>query len=198
MRLPVSQEAAVAQFVAQITSVGTHFISALDLAAAREYIVKLAASSKTRRIVVCGQGLSSSLFPRHATPQDFEISSRPDTSRAEFFTALRNAEIGVSPVDLAVAETGTLVIATSDESERLVTALPKIHVALLPRSKLVLSLKDAEPYISRILGKVGGATISLISGSSRTADISHMLVLGVHGPKELHVCLLDQELPGAS
>jgi L-lactate dehydrogenase complex protein LldG len=119
--------------------------------------------------------------------------------RESFFQALQAAEIGVSPVDLGVAETGTLIIATSDESDRLVTALPKIHVAILPSSRLVYSLQGAEEHVSQMLTESGGGVaVSLISATSRTTDVGGIVILGVHGPKELHVLLLDQELPGGA
>jgi L-lactate dehydrogenase complex protein LldG len=90
-----------------------------------------------------------------------------------------------------------LIISTSDESDRLVTALPIIHVAVLPRSNLVFSLEDGGQYISQILMKDSKAvSISLISASSRTSDIGGVTILGVHGPRELHVLLLDEELSG--
>ena len=117
--------------------------------------------------------------------------------REDFFSMLKIVEIGISVVDLAVAETGTLVTTTWDESERLVTALPKIHVALVSRSRLVSSLREAEAYVSEVLSQSGGGvTVSLISASSRTADIGDMVILGVHGPRDLHVLLIDEELPG--
>lgn len=168
-----------------------------DLAAVREYVIKLALASKAKRIVVCGDGLSSKLFPAEISVGPFEVASRWKMSRESFVEALEAAEIGVSPVDLGVAETGTLIIATSDESDRLVTALPKIHVAVLPCSKLVYSLQDAEEHVSQMLtAGSGGVAVSLISATSRTTDVGGIVILGVHGPKELHVLLLDQELPG--
>jgi L-lactate dehydrogenase complex protein LldG len=117
--------------------------------------------------------------------------------REDFFSMLKIVEIGISIVDLAVAETGTLVTTTWDESERLVTALPKIHVALVSRSRLVSSLREAETYVSEVLSQSGGGVaVSLISASSRTADIGDMVILGVHGPRDLHVLFVDEELPG--
>jgi len=117
--------------------------------------------------------------------------------RADFFEALKAAEIGVTSADLGVAETGTLIIATADELDRLVTALPLVHVAILPRSRLVFALDDAQKQISQLLMNNSAAfSISLISASSRTADVGGISILGAHGPKELHVLLLDQDIPG--
>jgi len=144
---------------------------------------------------VLGLVLARELRLLEASLKPLEITTKPDMPRGTFFSTVKAADIGVSPAELAVAETGTVIIAASDESERLVTALPKIHVVVVPRSRLVSSLADAEPRISRFLaGASRGVVVSLISGPSKTADIGGMLVVGVHGPGELHVCLLDQEL----
>jgi len=189
----------LSRFSAQVTAVGGHFESVPDLPSAREYVTKLALARNAKRIVVCDDALSSRLFPTGAPEGLFEVAGSANSSREAFFKALETAKIGVSSVDLAVAETGTLIIATSNESNRLVTALPEVHIAILPRSKLVDSLQEAEPHVSEILKRTtGGVTISLISASSRTSDIGDMVILGVHGPKELHVLLLDQELPGGA
>jgi L-lactate dehydrogenase complex protein LldG len=119
-------------------------------------------------------------------------------SREAFYTALQTATIGVSSADLAVAETGTLIDATPEESDRLVTALPEIHVAFLSRSRLVRSLHDAEPYVSQMLRREDRIVVSLISASSRTTDFGGLLVLGAHGPKELHILFLDQAPAGGA
>ncbi len=188
------QDNMVSRFRAAVVSVGGHFASARDLSAVRDYVNNLALGLKVKRIVVSAT-LPSELFSPPAAQVSFQIVSQAKMSRKEFFTAITTAEIGVSTVDLAVAETGTLIVATSDEAERLVTALPKIHVAVLPRSKLFFSLQDAEPHVSQMLTTTrGGVAISMISATSRTTDIGGMVVLGVHGPRDLHVLLLAEEL----
>jgi len=127
----------------------------------------------------------------------FQVATSANMDRKSFFEALQSAEIGISTADLGVAETGTLIVSTTNESDRLVTALPIIHISVLQRSKLVFSLEDASQYISQVLMKDSKAVaISLISASSRTTDVGGITIMGVHGPKELHVLLLDGELPG--
>ncbi len=186
----------ITRFGTQITKVGGYFAVVPDLAAVRDYVAKLALAAKANQVVVCGPGITSDLFPSGAQ-MPFKVASSLNMDRRSFFEALQSAEIGISTADIGVADTGTLIISTSDESDRLVTALPIIHVAVLPRSKLVFSLEDGGQYISQILMKDSKAvSISLISASSRTSDIGGVTILGVHGPRELHVLLLDEELSG--
>jgi L-lactate dehydrogenase complex protein LldG len=99
--------------------------------------------------------------------------------------AVAECELGVTGVDAALPETGTLLLRSSPEKPRLVSLLPRVHLALLRRDALRPDLHQAfaevkhDPYCV------------LITGPSRTADIELTLTLGVHGPKSLYVWLLD-------
>jgi L-lactate dehydrogenase complex protein LldG len=175
-----------------LESVNTIFNQIPDLQHGIEYVAKIAINRNAKRIVVSNEALLSKLREEMVAAGRFHVASGNTSSRTDFYESLKNAEIGVSSVDLAVAESGTLVILTSDEESRLVTALPEVHVAIVPRSKLVESLAEAAPYLSKAFENTTGAiAVSLISASSRTSDIGDMVILGVHGPKELHVLLLD-------
>lgn len=98
------------------------------------------------------------------------------------------ADIGISEMDLAVAETGTLVEDATDTDKRLVSMLPMVHVALVATDKLVESLRDALGLLSAGLS----AYCAFVSGPSRTADIERVLTIGVHGPGEVHVIFVDR------
>jgi L-lactate utilization protein LutC len=173
-----------------VTAVNGFFKCIPDLQNASEYVVKVALARNAKRIVVSDDPILSEFRDTIVRGGLIEVTSPITLSREDFFGALKDAEIGVSLVDLAAAETGTLFISTSDESNRLVTALPEVHVAIVPRSKLVPSLAEAESYLSQEIRNRRAVTVSLISSSSRTSDIGDMVILGVHGPKELHVLLL--------
>lgn len=191
------REILVSRFGAQVISANGYFNRVPDLQRACEYVTKTALGRNAKRIVVSDDPLSLEILKGIVQGGLFEVTSPTVSSREDFFKSLKGAEIGVSSVDLAVAETGTLMISTSDESTRLVTMLPEVHIAIVPSSKLVSSLEEAGPYLSdAIRSRTGGLTVSLISASSRTSDIADIVILGVHGPKELHVLLLDREGPG--
>ena len=101
------------------------------------------------------------------------------------------ADVGLTTAQLGIAETGTLVLESGQEHHRLVSLLPKVHIALLPRSRLVGSLGDAFARLSPEGGPPRARAITFITGPSRTADIELELVVGVHGPKQLIVLILD-------
>lgn len=115
------------------------------------------------------------------------VSSRCDRSLLDALgwasAPVELADAGVTTVDLAVAETGTILL--SDPEELRLSLVPPIHIALVPESRLVARMEDAWAKFS-----VPPKMFTLITGPSRTADIEKTLVLGAHGPKKLFLCLL--------
>ncbi len=99
--------------------------------------------------------------------------------------AVAGCELGVTGVDAALPETGTLLLRSSPEKPRVVSLLPRVHLALLRRDAL-------RPDLHYAFGLVKDDPYSvLVTGPSRTADIELTLTLGVHGPRSLYVWLLD-------
>ncbi|WP_027188221.1 LutC/YkgG family protein [Desulfovibrio cuneatus] len=99
-------------------------------------------------------------------------------------------DVSVTMATMGIAETATCVLDCSDEEVRLASMLCEDHVMVLPKSVLQQSSFDVEQAIEA-LQKKGPRFISFISGASRTADIERVLALGVHGPLQLHVLLLE-------
>ncbi|MBM4405175.1 MAG: 4Fe-4S dicluster domain-containing protein [Chloroflexi bacterium] len=105
------------------------------------------------------------------------------------------ADMGITGANVAIAETGSLVIVSNEGNGRLVSTLPPVHVAILGIEKIVATMEDALAAL-KVLSKSGTGQrlttyISYITGPSRTADIELSLTTGVHGPKEVHIVLLD-------
>ena len=98
------------------------------------------------------------------------------------------ARIGISQMDWALADTGTLAQDATAIDKRLVSTLPFIHIALVATSSLLPDmstlLTSVEPY------KPG--YIAMVTGPSRTADIERVLTIGVHGPERLIIIFVDQ------
>jgi L-lactate dehydrogenase complex protein LldG len=104
------------------------------------------------------------------------------------------AAAGVTGVNFALADTGSLVLDSTAESVRLATTLPERHFALLDPCKIVADSLAAVPYLRGFHEQAPRNYLAYITGPSRTADIERVLTIGVHGPRELHVLLL----PGLS
>ena len=112
-------------------------------------------------------------------------------SRAVLRAAMAGADLGITGVDYAIAETGTCVIIPASGSSRLVSLLPPVHIALIERGQVLPSLDELFTLRRRdFMNGDLGSYMNLITGPSRTADIEYQLVTGVHGPGEVHMVLI--------
>ena len=100
--------------------------------------------------------------------------------------------VGVSSAFAAVAETGTVVATSGADHPSTLNFVPDTHVVVLPADRVVGSYEDAW---DRVRDAAGDAplprTVNMITGPSRTGDIEQTLTLGAHGPRRLHIVLVD-------
>src|SRR5271157_2108054 len=96
---------------------------------------------------------------------------------------------GITGALSAIAETGTLVIPSGKGQSLSASLLAEFHIAIVLSSQIVGSLDEA----LKNKGVLNASVIALVTGPSRTADIEMTLTIGVHGPKELHVFILQPE-----
>jgi L-lactate dehydrogenase complex protein LldG len=99
-----------------------------------------------------------------------------------------DARFGISQMEWALADTGTLVQNSTAIEQRLVSSLPTIHIALVPTSGI---LPDLPTLLTRVHPQDSGY-IAMITGPSRTADIERVLTIGVHGPERLIIVFVDE------
>lgn len=102
---------------------------------------------------------------------------------------LAGIDIGLTMAEFGLAETGTLVLDSSREEIRLATMISEIHVALLLTSNILVDAYELRELSAQF--KSAPNYTAFITGPSRTADIERALTLGVHGPLQLHVVLID-------
>ena len=93
---------------------------------------------------------------------------------------------GITTVEMAIAETGTIVLDTTADAPRSTSLLPELHIAIVPESRIVADIVDVladerELPSSRVW----------ITGPSKTADLAGILVTGVHGPGEWIVAVAE-------
>jgi len=96
---------------------------------------------------------------------------------------------GLTGCFAAIAETGTLMLISGPESPTRNNFLPDTHVAVLRASQVVAAYEDGWDRL-RQCGAMP-RTVNFVTGPSRTGDIEQRLVLGAHGPRRLHVVLID-------
>ena len=99
--------------------------------------------------------------------------------------ALAQCDLGITEVDFALPETGTLGLLSSPEKPRLVSLLPRVHLAFVHPDALRPDLHEVFAQAKR------EDYLILITGPSRTSDIELTVTLGVHGPKYLYVWVCD-------
>jgi len=99
---------------------------------------------------------------------------------------------GVTGALAGIADTGSLVIVSGQARPLTASLLPEIHVVVLKTSQILPTVADAlcRPEVREAAAGV------IVTGPSRTADIEMTLTLGVHGPGELHVFLIDDSTSG--
>ena len=100
--------------------------------------------------------------------------------------------VGVTPAFRAIAETGTLVTVSSAERPATLNFVPDDHVVVLKASQVVGTMEDMWAGLRNDRGDGDmPRTVNMISGPSRTADIQLTLIKGAHGPRRLHIVLVD-------
>jgi len=97
-------------------------------------------------------------------------------------------DAGITSADFALADTGSLVMISSNEEARLVSLLPLLHIAVVPVERLITGLDELFTLLP--VPSERSSSMVFITGPSRTADIEQILVRGVHGPGEIHVVLV--------
>ncbi len=95
--------------------------------------------------------------------------------------------VGITGCTCAIAETGTLVLTTGAGRPMTASLLPKTHIAIVHPRQIVWTLEQAlaTPDVA------DSAATVLVTGPSRTADIEMTLTIGVHGPGELAVYVVE-------
>jgi L-lactate dehydrogenase complex protein LldG len=115
-------------------------------------------------------------------------------SLQDFNNASFAAGVGITGVDFALAESGTLVLSSATEGAQVVSLAPPIHIALFRRHQIVGSLDEVLaklPISSSPSRPTANRSVVFITGTSRTADIEQILIRGVHGPREVHAILVE-------
>ncbi|MCY3977205.1 MAG: lactate utilization protein [Chloroflexi bacterium] len=104
-----------------------------------------------------------------------------------------DVRVGITGVNAALAATGSIVVESGRGRYRNSSLLPDVHIALL-RAEQILPDLETWQQIQKDAGYPAfteASNTTVITGPSKTADIAHQLVKGAHGPREVHVMILD-------
>ncbi len=156
-----------------------------------EYIIQLAHERPSHIIAPAihkTKGQVAELFSRelkrHAAP-DPEALTR--IARGELREKFLQADLGITGANFAVADTGTIVLVTNEGNGRMVTSLPRVHVAVMGVEKIVPSMTDLMVFLAILAKSATGQKLSvytsLVQGPRRAGELE--------GPEEFHLILLD-------
>jgi L-lactate dehydrogenase complex protein LldG len=108
--------------------------------------------------------------------------------------------VGVSTCFAGIAETGTLMMVSGPETPSTMNFLPDTEIVVVRDGQIVAGYEDAWDRLrarQKERGEEGlPRTVNFVTGPSRTGDIEQRLVLGAHGPRRLHLVLVDPASAG--
>ncbi len=165
------------QFAQEFTKLQGKFVFCADEKDMAEQLLQLAAARKWDK-VVCREEKLRSIFQQQ-------------TVNLNFHSNLADSDVSFTTCELLVSRTGTMVLSTANESGRTTSVYAPVHVCIAYTSQLVYDLKDALQNLREKYGNQLPSFITFATGPSRTADIEKTLVVGVHGPKEVFVFLIE-------
>ncbi len=108
-------------------------------------------------------------------------------------TDMQTMEAGLSMCECLVARTGSVILSSAQDSGRSLPVYAPIHIAIAFSNQVVWDIADSINMLQKKYNGNMPSMISLTTGPSRTADIEKTLVVGVHGPKEVYVFLVDSD-----
>lgn len=182
----VERSSLIQTFKENLEAVGGHCSVVQNVAEATQAVAEIISDIqrtplRARRIALSNSLLVQTVCRGSQIDVD-EMTISP--SRAEIFSY----DVGVSAVQYAIAETGTLVLESEAERHRLVSLVPPAHIAIVEADKICLTLAEALARVNQ--GNNLSPTVTFITGPSRTADIELTLTIGVHGPQELYMIVI--------
>lgn len=173
----ISRSSLVESFQKSLEMVGAPCSIVSDENEASEGIKKVISSLAANRIAISDSELIKRLVDRNGKTEVVE-----NAPAAYLF----DCDLGITSAQLAIAETGTLVLESDRESHRLTSLVPPVHLCVIKADNIRQTLGEILEITSRDLSR----TITFITGASRTSDIELTLAIGVHGPGELHVIVV--------
>ena len=155
-----------------------------------EWIIQLAGQTPSHMVMPAIHMTKeevSDLFSKEINERlSSDIPKLVKVARKEIRSKFLEADMGISGANIAVAETGSMVLVTNEGNARLVTTLPKVHVAIIGIEKLVANFEDIVPILTALpksaTGQLITSYVSIITGPTPNTDGSM---------KDLHIILMD-------
>ena len=200
---------AVALFLSKAEATAVQAVEVPDMMGAIKHVIDVCEKKEFCKLLLSGDPKAKALPPDdlpRATTKTIAAPGLPEKilkplqkmAKEKGFevitSGMRNhmagLDVTVTIADLGLGDTASCCLTTSDEDVQLATMICESHVVILPKSKMYPNTHEAADTLQGMIEQEAAYT-SIITGPSRTADIERVLALGVHGPLELHVALLE-------
>jgi L-lactate dehydrogenase complex protein LldG len=175
---PSSQDPEI-EFAEQFTKLLGKFIFCMDQ---QELAVQLGGlvSHNNWKNIYCREDKLKTTLKEHQFDQFSEVD-------------LADCDAAITSCELLVARTGSIIMSAAGPSGRTVSVYAPIHICIAYTDQLVYDIKDGLQFLKDKYQQHLPSLITFATGPSRTADIEKTLVVGVHGPKEVYVFLVDRQ-----
>jgi L-lactate dehydrogenase complex protein LldG len=175
-------DARLERFTACVEPLGATIARVPGSADAAALIAAIAAEIEAENIIVSNELLASA--PDLA-------SAGSNWTGAGAVTETRDGPLGVSLAKLAIAETGSVMLAERTLEDRAVGLLTRTHITIVRTADMIPSLVEATAAMREVALQPGGGYGSFVTGPSRTADIEMSLTVGVQGPARVYILFVD-------
>lgn len=165
------------QFAQEFTKLQGRFVYCADTKEAITHLIELIQSRNWQNIV-CKEKDLQNLLKGFSFPLPFHEQ-------------LSDSDAAITTCELLVSRTGSILLSSAYESGRTASVYAPVHICIAFTHQLVYDIKDGLVQLKEKYGSNLPSFISLATGPSRTADIEKTLVVGVHGPKEVFVFLIE-------
>ena len=172
-----SQQELEVQFAEQFSRLLGKFVFCLNKEELAAQLKGVLAHNKWEKLY-CREGALISEFNK----QGLALSTHAD---------LATCDASFTTCECLIARTGSIVMSAGQESGRTVSVYAPIHICIAYTSQLVYDIKDGLQQLKEKYGANLPSLITFATGPSRTADIEKTLVVGVHGPKEVYLFLVE-------
>jgi len=174
---PATQDPEI-EFAEQFTKLQGKFIFCMDHRELAEQLKGLVVHGDLKKLY-CREDKLKALLKEHAFDGFSDVE-------------LKDCDAAVTSCELLIARTGSIVMSAAQVSGRTVSVYAPIHICIAYTDQLVYDIRDGLVALKeRFQGQLP-SLITFATGPSRTADIEKTLVVGVHGPKEVYLFLVDR------
>lgn len=170
------------QFIEIAKRVGAEVSQVADLNAAAKYISNICKGTTL---------VPETFLAKKYNLRTLLTSEGIDVFNGDFRKAGQMPDGGVTFCNFCMADSGTVVLESTDEDIRLATTLPETHFVIVDPAKILEDNLAAVPTMTQMHEGNDPRFVAYITGPSRTADVERVLTIGCHGPRELHILLVN-------